>query len=268
MGAPFRNTTDFGGSVPNNISYCAHLSSDTSILGKNVQIRSIELSASHTCDSANLLKIPTRFVEFPIRNATNIDKYSPRVNEDFLPLESSGQTVRMFSNSSNPIKSNNLSSYGSFEKHIFWNSNFIYSGAGQKIEKVLPHSKSTNERNQNMNGNISEANKFVHVVRNKTVLDDNINDFEEIPQETVKRNPYSIEEILKKPDKKTKPMNILISNYGEGNRDDKINDTIFVSSAAASFDQIYESVFNKRDKTRLKIYESDQRRNAYGGAVG
>lgn len=223
------------------------------------------MSSSQTCESS-LSNTPTR------ENSTYFTKNTPKivtaVSETFLPMESSESTFFLPSNSSRiyPARQDISSlSYGSFEKHFLWNTSLLCSQA-RTLNQILPsHSKLDNIYNRKKIDNISADNDknitmnannesvFVNQLSYNTEISETheitVNDNLNSNCSQLKRNPYSIEEILKKPEKQVCRNEPVYCNHQKNEHNDNLNTQTNDSPTNGS------NVINKRSRIRLKLYD-------------
>lgn len=273
---------NYGGSSPNRISYSAHLTTDSTILNNDVQIHSIELS-SRTSNPIKISQKPLSNIEFPLGNSTFITSISPKivttVSETYLPMESSRSSLQIISDNSGTNKTNDNTtlSYDSFEKHFLWNTSLFCSQTLPMTEDLLTQTKLDNIFNKRKHeNNAAVIDKIsTHVNDNKEILDQKSYNYFEMPKISLntnrndylnsnssanKRNPYSIEEILKKPEKQMRFTDPFFFNHNEVVHCDEIQNAMksmdVNSGTIECSDQTSDSsLLSKRARIRLKVYD-------------
>lgn len=267
MYSSYKKSTIFEQSSP-NISYAA-LTPNPSIFNSDVQVHStLELSSSQTCNQS------LSSVEYPtLSHSAYFTKNSPKivttVSETYLPLEPSGSP---FSISSNNLKTyparQDISalSYGSFENHFLWNTR-LFCSQSHPMNQGLPtypildnifnlsrYDKIPADIHRNIstitNDDKNSVNHNTPTTLHKITFNNNLNS----NCSTIKRNPYSIEEILRKPEKK-----LHYTETDALNHQKKEN----VETESQSTDNKYSDHTNdlnqihKRSRVRLKIHDNN-----------
>lgn len=196
-----KNAKIFEESLP-NISYTA-LTSNSAIFNSDVRFHStIELSSSQSCNQTfSNINYPT--IGHSAYFTKNIPKIVTTVSETFLPLEPPGSSSLKSGTSNSEISSL------SFEKQFLWNTS-LFCSSNQELsnnpvlDDIIKHNKiekasSDIQKNINTIGVDSKYNnKSTSLLSNDLNFSDKMNS----TCLTMKRNPYSIEEILKKPERK------------------------------------------------------------------
>lgn len=204
---PLSKSTVFEHSSP-RISYTA-LTSNSAIFNNDVQINStIELSSSQSCNQS------FSNIDYPTIGPTSyFTKRSPKtvatVSESFLPLESSVTNCFKTYSASSDVPT---LSYGSFEKHFLWNTSLFCSQTRSINQETVLNPVIDTFMHRNQQDNIQDDNRKktldnkiyinqsnhsrnLSITSNKKAFRDELNP----TYLTIKPNPYSIEEILKKP---------------------------------------------------------------------
>lgn len=267
-------------SLPKNISYSAHLSSDSSVFNNDLRIHSIELSSTRTCNPGNLIQTPLSSIDIPMGNSTYITRNSPKivttVSETYLPLETPGSSIQISSNVPITYPTSDISTL-SFEKHFLWNTSLFCSQTLPMNERLLNHSKLNNIFNWKNHKNFPVESNVISDfdIDNKKISDQksheppemrgtpynsNCNEDTSSSSLAFKRNPYSIDEILKKPVKKIRYTDSFDFNQKQvGHRDDtqgSLKSTDVNSGTTDCSDKTSESsLLNKRSRIRLKVYD-------------
>lgn len=254
---PLNKTTVLERSLP-RISYTA-LTSNSAIFNSDVQINStIKMSSSQLCNqSFSSIDYPT------IGLSPYFTKNTPKtaVNEKILPLESSVTDCfkTLSSNSEVPAMS--------FEKHFLWDTSLFCSQTrlinqetvlNPTIDAILHLNQQDSNtvddddkriikpfNNENYTNQSNYRRKSSTSPHKKSFIDE-LN----ATHSTIKPNPYSIEEILKKPNKSSKLVETIHPNV-------RTND--YEKPNLASFE--YNSQFNdlsslhRRSRFKFKIYD-------------
>lgn len=254
------------------------MSSDPSILSRDVQIHSIEMSSSRACNSVNSIQTPhSRDFSSP-GNFSYITRNSPRVitTETYLPASESSIQLSPYNSKTYSSSDAPTLSYESFEKHFLWNTSLFHSTTRPMNERMLSHSKLDNIFIRQNYGNISaETNKISNIANDneefvnqeshsidmsKTTLNDNPDDYQHSKSIAIKRNPYSIEEILKKPEKKMRYVEPFVHNHQVVKHFENVHGTIqsiaVNSETTECFNHTAESdLINRKGRIRLKVYD-------------
>lgn len=144
-----------------------------------------------------------------------------RFNNLYLSLNTTSTTLSMPSTLSTVYQDIPESSYSQLSKHLFWNTNLFNTYSSTKtysntnddmlsysVAKLCDQTNSESKIDHSFSSNCSDVNS-----------DDSIDVSEnDAKNATKKRNPYSIEELLKKPEKKIRhtvqsPRNDPITNF-------------------------------------------------------
>lgn len=202
-----------------------------------------------------------------------LPKIVTTVSGTYLLLESSG-TI----NSKTCPGSADLSalSYGSFEKHFLWNTS-LFCSQTHSIDQELSNNPVLNDilhRNKYDKFSPDDIRKIstkviddddyinhnsqynnISISSNKITYSDELNS----TCLAIKRNPYSIEEILKKPDKTIKFNNVYHnSTLTPTHKENDIEDQKSSSIDVGCIDQCEKfNSIQKRSRIRLKIYDFD-----------
>lgn len=260
MYLPYKKSTIFEEPSP-NISYTA-FTPTASLFNSDVKIHStLELSSSQKCNQL----LPS--MEYPsLSHSAYFTKNSPKivttVSETYLPLEPSGSMFSISTNSSKTLSTRqemSALSHGSFENHFLWNTSLFCSqnslNPGKPTNTIIDDifnsefEKSSTDLRKNMSSNSNDDetsikhnnhSKILSTSFYKATLNEGLNS----NCSTMKRNPYSIEEILKKPDKKTDHSENIVFNYQKNDNEQKVSKLGGV-----------ESSLHKRSRIRLKIYD-------------
>lgn len=268
MYLPYKKSTIYDESIP-NLSYTA-LTSNSSIFNSDVQIHStLELSTSQTCNqSVSGIEYPT------FGHSAYFTKNSPKivatVSETYLPLEPSGSSFSIASNNSRTYPARqeiSALSYESFENHFLWNTS-LFCSQSRPMNSGLPNntildnifnrnkydtiSADLNNISTNSNDDKNSVNRNYHNKNLSTSFyKTTINDTSCL---AIKRNPYSIEEILKKPERKSLCTETINLNHQKNDNQQKNTQLIDVKCS----DQTNElSSIHKKGRIRLKIYDMD-----------
>lgn len=243
---------------PPRISYTA-LTSNSAIYN-DVQINStIELSSSQSCNQS------FSSIDYPTGHPSYFSKNSPKtvtaLNEAFLPLESSVTNCFKTYSASSDVPTL------SFEKHFLWNTslfcsqtrsidqdtvlnpiidNIIHRNQHDKIlvdddkkifTKPFDNKNYVNQSNHSRNLSISSNNKSFIDEINSTHL-------------TIKPNPYSIEEILKKPERNSKLDETIHSNKRKNDHEKPHSEIVGCNNHCTDFNSIH-----KKSRIKFKIYD-------------
>lgn len=241
-----------------NISYST-ITSNSSLFNQDLQIHStIELSASQTCNES------FTDMEFPHQTVSPyISKSSPKivasVSGTYVPLETS---VDKFSLSSNRPKAYSSrkelsSSYGSFEKHFLWDTSLFFSQTHPVTQELS--TKMNNifkcKKIEKVSAGDSKILKF-EIEKSKTTQKLFLRDKFSSNLLTLKRNSYSIEEILRTPEKKIRPPEKQFFNQLKC----KVNDDIQLKVVNGENDHCFEEMKEagcKQKKKRIKYKVHD-----------
>lgn len=198
------------------------------------------------------------------------------VSETYLPLEARESPPPSSSNGPKmyPAKQDVLPlSYGSFEKHFLWNTN-LFCSQSRPINQTWPSKWDIFNRKKyenvladdiNRNISLSDSNENGSMTQNKHVdvsTSQKNTLYRKLESKCVayKKNPYSIEEILKKPETKFCRSKTNFFDYqGKEHISNVISGTKsieFNSENVNCFDHTEElNLINKKSRIRLKTYD-------------
>lgn len=198
-----------------NFSYNARFLSEPSLYNGDLQIHSTLQLSSRCISSPKNIRMPniSNIDLSPTSQTASFIESTPAimtsVNGAILPINSTDPSI------SNAINTTYMShqdvsaiSYGHFGKHFLLNASLFCSQSKSLTENFSPYTTFFNVADPKAQNSLSEGNinyQELHF-KNSPVFKDDCNirkqSYDSI-QVTKKLNPYSIEELLKKPEKKT-----------------------------------------------------------------
>lgn len=251
---PYGKTAIFSESIP-QISFSTR-ASNASIYKNDVQINStVELSSYQKDDN------PVKSVEFSrTRKSAYFVKSSPKiltVSEAYLPLDADESCHPIISNGTRQEISS--SPHESFENHFLWKTSLYCSKSrsinqqlSTKLHSAIKYRKVENISDDEIIQYDSEKSEVSKKLFSKERLDLKMSFF--------KRNPYSIEEILKKPERILRRTDTCFPHHHENNQDVEMNHesqsiTVFCPTTQRYHQMKELSRRNKRNRINYKVYD-------------